>query len=106
MRAEWLIIFCLVTGLSALALLFPKRAWLQTSAIVALTAGLSGTLVMGFMLGRRYLADSLERAGMEWTNELAAAFSPIFYDLLRPLCLVLLFWVLLLASFALRRTRL
>ena len=106
MRADWLIIFCLVTGLSVLALLLPKRPWLQTSAVVALAAGLSGTLVMCFMLGRRYLADSLESSEVEWTSELAAAFSPLFYDLLRPLCLVLLFWVLLLATFALRRTRL
>lgn len=106
MRADWLIISCLVTGLSVLALMLPKRPWLQTSAIVALTAGLSSALVMSFMLGRRYLADSLERSGVEWTNELAAAFSPFFYDLLRPLCLVLLIWVLLLATFALRRTRL
>lgn len=103
MRVDALVIFAFVSALAVAALFSRRHKWLRSAAVWTLTLSLLSTIAIAFLFGSRLAVARFERSGGQWTNELAAAFSPVVHNMLHPFYLVLSVWIVLLAMLALKR---
>ena len=103
MRLDAAILVTLVSLLALAALLSRRYAWLRMVAILALMLSSLGMIAIAYLFGTRLAVARFERAGGEWTNELAVSVVPIVHSLLHPFYLVLAVWIVLLAVLALRQ---
>jgi len=102
MRFDFLAIFLAITAFAVFAVFDNRRSWVRSASIWSLLIGIFSLLAIAFLFGLRLAVNRFERAGGNWSNELAAIV-PFARELLDPFYLAMAVWVLLLGMLALKR---